>query len=99
MTRLKYFLFALVFGLFTAASWAAQLDINTATAEQISQAMNGVGPNKAQAIVQYREQHGPFKRIEDLVQVRGIGKQTIEKNRTLISVSAEALPAGGGKTK
>ncbi len=94
MTNLKSVLLALILGLVSATGWASPIDINTATAEQFAATMKGVGPNKAQAIVQYREQHGPFKRVEELTQVRGIGKKTIEVNKTVITVNMEADPSG-----
>ena len=64
----------------STAAFAEKVNINTATAEQIASAMTGVGESKAQAIVEYREQHGKFKSIEDLEYVDGIGEKTIEKN-------------------
>ncbi len=57
-----------------------QISINDATAEQLSAAMNGVGLKKAQAIVSYREQYGPFTAIEQLKEVPGIGNALIERN-------------------
>ena len=64
----------------STAAYAEKVNINTATAEQIASAMTGVGESKAQAIVEYREQHGKFKSIQDLEYVDGIGEKTIEKN-------------------
>ncbi|WP_312216614.1 helix-hairpin-helix domain-containing protein [Pantoea vagans] len=57
-----------------------QVSINEATAEQLSAAMNGVGLKKAQAIVNYREQYGPFSAIQQLSEVPGIGNALIERN-------------------
>ncbi|PZL92751.1 hypothetical protein CKF43_14830 [Pantoea graminicola] len=57
-----------------------QVSINQATAEQLSAAMNGVGLKKAQAIVNYREQYGPFSAIQQLSEVPGIGNALIERN-------------------
>jgi len=56
------------------------LSINDASAEQLSAAMNGIGLKKAQAIVSYREQYGPFTAIEQLKEVPGIGNALIERN-------------------
>ena len=61
------------------------LNINTANAEEISQALKGVGPAKAAAIVQFREENGPFKSLEELSQVKGLGAKTIAQNEALIS--------------
>ena len=66
--------------LLSTAAFAEKLNINTASAEQIASVMTGVGESKAQAIVEYREQHGKFKSIQDLEYVDGIGEKTIEKN-------------------
>ena len=66
--------------LVSTAVFAEKVNINTADAEQIASAMTGVGESKAQAIVEYREQHGKFKSIQDLEYVDGIGEKTIEKN-------------------
>lgn len=57
-----------------------QVSINEATAEQLSAVMNGVGLKKAQAIVSYREQYGPFSAIQQLSEVPGIGNALIERN-------------------
>lgn len=57
-----------------------KISINEATAEQLSAAMNGVGLKKAQAIVSYREQYGPFTAVEQLKEVPGIGNSLIERN-------------------
>ena len=57
------------------------VDVNTADAETISAELKGIGFAKASAIVEYREVHGPFKSLDDLMQVKGIGPRTIEINR------------------
>lgn len=58
-----------------------QVDINSADADTLALALDGVGMARAEAIVAYREEHGPFMRIEDLQQVSGIGPATLERNR------------------
>ncbi|BFM51126.1 helix-hairpin-helix domain-containing protein [Marinomonas sp. THO17] len=65
---------------------ASPLDINTATADQFAAVMSGVGLKKAQAIVAYRDNNGPFVAIDDLVAVKGIGAALLERNRDLIQV-------------
>lgn len=62
----------------------ATVNINTASADQLSAALQGVGPAKAQAIIDYRTQYGPFKSVEELAEVKGIGSATLEKNTGLI---------------
>lgn len=69
---------------------AEVLDINTATAEQFDDTLAGVGKAKAQAIVEDREKNGPFKSVDDLERVNGIGPAIIAKNRDRITVGAAA---------
>ena len=61
-----------------------KLNINTASASDIQKALIGIGAKKAEAIVQYREKHGNFTVAEQLLEVQGIGKATLEKNRDRI---------------
>ena len=68
-----------------AASGAALININTATAEEL-QALSGVGPSTAKAIVEDREAHGPFSSIEDLMRVSGIGEKKFEKMRSQVCI-------------
>ena len=63
-----------------------KIDINRAE-PWLLQALPGIGEVKAQAIVGYRNEHGPFKRIEDLLKVSGIGPATFEKLKDYITVS------------
>ena len=63
---------------------AGPVDINTADAATISAELQGVGMSKAQAIVDYRKSHGPFKSYDDLTLVKGIGVRTVEINRANI---------------
>lgn len=49
-------------------------------------ALPGIGPDRAQDIVDYRNEHGPFRRIEELLKVEGIGSSTLDKIRDLITV-------------
>lgn len=67
---------------------AEPVDINSATADQLAKQLSGIGPAKARAIIEYRESNGPFKSVDDLDRVKGIGKSTVEKNRSLITVGA-----------
>ncbi|CAM3927169.1 ComEA family DNA-binding protein [Avibacterium endocarditidis] len=61
-----------------------KLNINTATASDIQRSLVGIGAKKAEAIIEYREKHGKFTAIEQLLEVQGIGKATLEKNRERI---------------
>ncbi len=73
--------------IFSALVSARAINVNTASAEEISDAMSGVGMVKAQAIVDDRKLNGQFKTLNDVARVKGIGLATIEKNRE--SVVAE----------
>jgi len=64
---------------------AARLNLNTATAAEL-EALPGIGPALAQRIVEYREQHGPFTTVEDLLAVSGIGPAKLEQLRPYITV-------------
>jgi competence protein ComEA len=66
------------------------ININTADSETLVDDLVGIGPQKAVAIVRYRQQHGPFKRVEDLALVSGIGAKTVEQNRSRMTVAAPA---------
>ena len=63
-----------------ADNGATKVSINRASAEQLAQALNGVGLKKAQAIVSYREEYGPFKTLDELKQVPGMGSALVERN-------------------
>ncbi len=68
-------------------AFAGPVDINSADAETISAELKGVGIKKAQAIIEYREKHGPFKTPDDLSLVKGIGDRTVDLNRANIRVT------------
>ena len=70
-----------------------KVDINTADAATLDRGLESVGEKKAAAIVKYRTEHGPFKKVEDLDQVAGIGASIIAKNRDRIIISVPAAPA------
>jgi competence protein ComEA len=98
-------LLALVIAL--AAPFAqAALDLNTATKEQLV-ALSGIGPAKAQAILDYRTQHGGFKSVDELKDVKGIGAKRFEKLKPELTVTAtpvktatrEAKPSPAHDTK
>ncbi len=77
---------ALVAFTFSSLTFASPVNINTANAEQIAEALTGVGAVKAQAIVDYRTSNGLFSSPEQLIMVRGIGDSTFEKNKVDILI-------------
>ena len=64
----------------------ANVNINTADVETLVHELSGIGQKRAQTIIAYREQHGPFKSIDDLLNIKGIGKKILDKNREKIIV-------------
>ena len=82
-------LFVLCLALLAGAVGATEtVNLNTASADAIAAGMVGIGPAKAKEIVEYRQKNGPFKSVDDLRQIKGIGEKTLEKNRDRISTAA-----------
>ncbi|MFF7107645.1 ComEA family DNA-binding protein [Pseudomonas sichuanensis] len=63
-----------------------RVDLNTADAQTLQKALNGIGQAKAQAIVAYREANGPFTSVDELLEIKGIGKALLERNRDKLMV-------------
>ena len=81
--------------LFAGAAHAADaVDINTADAETIDRVLVNIGPAKAEAIVAHRKANGPYKSLEQLAKVKGIGLKTVEKNRDRIQLGGGGEGAG-----
>ena len=78
-----------------AATTPAVININTATVEQLD-TLPGVGPKVAARIIEYRQKNGQFKKIEDLMNVRGIGEKNFLKIRNRLTVGP-AKPAPNGQ--
>jgi len=78
-------------GATTTATATAPVNLNTATAEQLA-TIPGVGPKMAERIIDYRQKNGGFKKIEDLMNVSGVGEKSFLKMKPLITVTA---PKGG----
>ena len=82
----------------TPLAHAAKVNINTADAPALADMLVGVGPQKAEAIVKYRTEHGPFKSADELGEVAGIGPATVERNKERIALDddpAAPAPASG----
>lgn len=91
---MKFFLSLLASSLIFSAVWAAgPVNVNTASAEEISESLKGIGLSKAQMIVSYREANGSFHHVDELVNVKGIGLKTIDRNRDLIILQDDAVTA------
>lgn len=95
MSILRYGLFSLVLLVWSLVVMAAPVDINQADAKQLA-TLNGIGPQKAAAIVAYRDTNGPFRSINDLAKVKGIGAATVDKNRDNL-VASEPVKVTGLK--
>ncbi|MGB5305693.1 MAG: helix-hairpin-helix domain-containing protein [Gammaproteobacteria bacterium] len=73
--------------LLSVNAFAGPVDINAADAVTLADVIDGIGEKKAGSIVQYRELHGPFASVDDLVNVKGIGLKIIERNRANLTVA------------
>lgn len=61
-----------------------KVNVNQASADELTE-LPGIGPSKAKAIIQYREKYGPFQKIDDLLEVKGIGSKILDKMRSKIT--------------
>ncbi len=69
-----------------ATALASPVNINHADAEVISTLLKGIGDKKAQAIIDYRNEHGAFRSIDELLKVPGIGEKTLQRLRPQLSL-------------
>ena len=67
------------------------VNVNTADLETLDK-LSGIGPALAERIIAYREEHGPFRTVEDLLEVKGIGEATLEEFRQEITLGEETEP-------
>ena len=65
---------------------AEPVDLNAATEDELIE-VPGIGPATAQRILDWREEHGPFESVEDLMKIKGIGEKSFEKLRRYVAVS------------
>lgn len=92
VTVVVLLLAALLLARNAGAMEARLVNVNTASAADFA-AVKGIGEVKAQAIVEYRAKNGPFKSVDDLVQVKGIGEKLLAKLRPQLVLEAGAPPA------
>jgi competence protein ComEA len=78
------------------AAEKATLNLNAATAEQLA-TLPGIGPKVAERILEYRTKSGGFKKIEELMNVKGIGEKSFLKIKPLVSVAKPDKASGGGE--
>ncbi len=84
---MKKILFAaLAAAVFSSSLFAAPVNINKASAQQIADALKGIGMAKATAIVEYRKKNGKFKKPEDIVKVKGVGPAIFAKIKKDVKV-------------
>ncbi|EAU54356.1 ComEA family DNA-binding protein [Mariprofundus ferrooxydans] len=83
---------AIMMGTSAVFAGDSHVDVNTATVEQL-QTVNGIGKKTAAEIVAYREAHGPFKSVDALVHVKGIGEKKLEQIRGSVEVGGDANSA------
>lgn len=69
-----------------AALEQTKVNINTADMDTLARELNGIGNAKARAIVDYREAHGAFASVDELLEVKGIGVAILEKNLNKLAV-------------
>jgi len=74
--------------LFSHAAWS--VNINTADAAALASEISGVGTKLAASIIQYRKSHGPFKTVDELTAVKGIGAKLLEKNRNKLQLDSKS---------
>ncbi len=71
-----------------AAAPATPINLNTATVQQL-QALPGVGTRTAQLIVEHRQKNGGFKKVEELMNIKGIGEKSFLKLKPMVTVAPE----------
>ena len=70
------------------------VNLNTSNATQIA-SLPGIGPKTAESIIQYRQKNGGFKKIEEIMNVRGVGEKSFLKIKSLITVTAPKVDRAG----
>lgn len=89
-------LVALIALVAVTAAFAGPVNVNTADAKTLSEELAGIGLARAQAIVEYRKANGPFRSVDDLLNVKGVGQRTLEMNRANILLSSASRSSSKG---
>jgi competence protein ComEA len=95
MNTIKAFLVSMVLALactFAVHAAGPAVNINSANVEQLA-SLNGIGESKAAAIIAWRQANGPFRSVEQLAEVKGVGLKTVEKNRERLTIGGTSAPA------
>ena len=79
---MKRLMFATALALASGLAFAGSVNINTADAKTLAKELKGIGMAKAEAIVKYRTEKGPFKSVDELKKVEGVGEATFESNKS-----------------
>ncbi len=91
---MKFLLTLLATSMLASLAWAAEpVNVNTASVEELAENLNGIGLSKAALIVEYREANGPFTHADELVNVKGIGVRTVDKNKDIILIQGVGVQA------
>ena len=90
---------ALIATLLPIGAWAGPVNVNSADAATLAKELDGIGPSKAQAIVDFRQKNGPFRSAEDLLKVDGIGERVLEQNRANLRFSGAGTGAAPATAK
>jgi competence protein ComEA len=90
---MKNELMTLLTGLMLSTSAMAAVDLNTATQSEL-ESVKGIGPAKAERIVEYRRKHGAFKNLDALASVKGFGRASVAKLKNELVLGANQKPVG-----
>lgn len=86
---MKKLLIGLILSAFAVIPAFAAVNLNAATQAEL-EAVKGIGPSKAKAIIEYREKNGGFKSVDELAKVKGFGKASVAKLKDQFEVSGKA---------
>ncbi len=86
MVKARYLMACAILLVASVVHAGEPVNINTADAEALAAAINGVGIKKARDIINYRQKNGPFESVDELAQISGIGVQTVDRSRANLTV-------------